>query len=59
MPMTSRVGRTCFPSGACPSIRTLAGPGDIIAVAGDPLADVKVLKTVDFVMKGGDVVKGR
>jgi imidazolonepropionase-like amidohydrolase len=32
---------------------------DIIAVAGDPLADVKVLKTVDFVMKGGDVVKGR
>jgi imidazolonepropionase-like amidohydrolase len=32
---------------------------DIIALAGDPLADVKLLKTVDFVMKGGDVVKGR
>jgi imidazolonepropionase-like amidohydrolase len=31
---------------------------DIIAVSGDPLADVKTLKTVDFVMKGGDVVKG-
>ena len=30
---------------------------DIIAVAGDPLADVKVLKTVAFVMKGGEVVK--
>jgi imidazolonepropionase-like amidohydrolase len=30
---------------------------DIIAVAGDPLADVKVLKSVDFVMKGGEVVK--
>lgn len=31
---------------------------DLIAVTGDPLADVKVLKTVDFVMKGGTVVKG-
>jgi imidazolonepropionase-like amidohydrolase len=31
---------------------------DLIAVAGDPLADVKALKTVDFVMKGGAVVKG-
>ncbi|WP_380872966.1 Xaa-Pro dipeptidase [Sphingomonas sp. DBB INV C78] len=30
---------------------------DLIAVAGDPLADVKVLKAVGFVMKGGDVVK--
>lgn len=31
---------------------------DLIAVAGDPLADVKALKSVDFVMKGGTVVKG-
>ncbi|MFN7399134.1 MAG: amidohydrolase family protein [Sandaracinobacter sp.] len=31
---------------------------DLIAVAGDPQADVKALKTVDFVMKGGSVVKG-
>jgi imidazolonepropionase-like amidohydrolase len=30
---------------------------DIIAVAGDPLADVKVLKKVDFVMDRGEVVK--
>ena len=30
---------------------------DIIAVDGDPLADVKVLKAVNFVMKGGEVVK--
>jgi imidazolonepropionase-like amidohydrolase len=30
---------------------------DIIAVAGDPLADVKVLKKVDFVMARGEVVK--
>jgi len=30
---------------------------DIIAVAGDPLADVAVLKRVDFVMARGDVVK--
>jgi imidazolonepropionase-like amidohydrolase len=32
---------------------------DLIAVAGDPLADVKALKNVDFVMKGGAVVKGK
>ncbi len=30
---------------------------DLIAVAGDPLADVNVLKTVNFVMKGGVVIK--
>jgi imidazolonepropionase-like amidohydrolase len=30
---------------------------DIIAVAGDPLADVRVLKNVDFVMARGEVVK--
>lgn len=31
---------------------------DIIAVSGDPLADVSVLETVDFVMKDGVVYKG-
>ncbi len=31
---------------------------DIIAVGGDPLADVTVLKRVDFVMARGEVVKG-
>jgi len=31
--------------------------GDLIAVAGDPLADVSRLQSVAFVMKGGDVVK--
>ena len=30
---------------------------DIVAVRGDPLADVKALETVDFVMKGGAVVR--
>ena len=30
---------------------------DIIAVSGDPLKDVKVLEKVQFVMKGGSVVK--
>lgn len=30
---------------------------DIIAVAGDPLADVSVLEKVDFVMKDGEVYK--
>jgi imidazolonepropionase-like amidohydrolase len=31
--------------------------GDLIAVAGDPLADVSRLQAVGFVMKGGEVVK--
>ena len=31
---------------------------DIIAVSGDPLADISVLETVDFVMKEGAVYKG-
>ena len=31
--------------------------GDLIAVAGDPLADVTALETVAVVVKGGEVVK--
>jgi len=31
--------------------------GDLIAVAGDPLADVGLLQSVSFVMKGGVVIK--
>jgi len=31
--------------------------GDLIAVAGDPLSDVRALEKVGFVMKGGEVVK--
>jgi imidazolonepropionase-like amidohydrolase len=31
--------------------------GDLIAVSGDPLADVGILQSVSFVMKGGMVVK--
>jgi len=30
---------------------------DIVAVAGDPLADIRVMEHVVFVMKGGEVVK--
>jgi len=30
---------------------------DIVAVSGDPLADIAILQKVDFVMKGGAVVK--
>lgn len=30
---------------------------DIVAVPGDPLADVSVMEKVDFVMKGGVVVR--
>jgi imidazolonepropionase-like amidohydrolase len=32
---------------------------DVIAVSGDPLADVSVLERVDFVMKEGKVYKQR
>jgi imidazolonepropionase-like amidohydrolase len=32
---------------------------DLIAVQGDPVGDVRVLESVEFVMKGGEVVKGR
>ena len=32
---------------------------DIIAVPGDPLEDISVLERVSFVMKGGEVYKGR
>jgi len=31
---------------------------DLIAVDGDPLADIAELESVDFVMKGGEVYKG-
>ena len=30
---------------------------DLVAVAGDPLKDVSVLTKIDFVMKGGEVVR--
>ena len=30
---------------------------DIIAVSGDPLEKIEVLQVVDFVMKGGEVIK--
>ncbi len=32
---------------------------DLVAVNGDPLADVRVLENVRFVMKGGDVIKNQ
>jgi imidazolonepropionase-like amidohydrolase len=31
---------------------------DMIAVDGDPLANIRELETVDVVIKGGNVVKG-
>jgi imidazolonepropionase-like amidohydrolase len=46
--------------GRDPEIGAIA-PGrkaDLIAVAGDPLADVSVLEKVAFVMKDGVVYKG-
>ena len=32
---------------------------DLIAVDGDPLADITAMERVDFVMKGGEVIKNR
>jgi imidazolonepropionase-like amidohydrolase len=32
---------------------------DIVAMHGDPLADVHVLENVRFVMKGGEVIKNQ
>ena len=32
---------------------------DLVAVAGDPLQNVAVLTDIDWVMKGGEVVKGK
>ena len=31
--------------------------GDLVAVKGDPLSNVTLLQSLDFVMKGGEVVK--
>ena len=30
---------------------------DIIGVSGNPLNDIRILESVDFVMKGGKVIK--
>ena len=32
---------------------------DLVAVDGDPIADVHVLRNVHYVMKGGEVIKNR
>jgi imidazolonepropionase-like amidohydrolase len=32
---------------------------DLVAVKGDPLSDISLLQQIDFVMKGGEVVKNR
>jgi imidazolonepropionase-like amidohydrolase len=40
----------------------IVAPGafaDIIAVPGDPLKDITVLKKVEFVMKDGQVYRGK
>lgn len=44
----------CPPTGA----RRANSLADLIAVIGDPLSDVTVLKNVGFVMKGGEVIHG-
>jgi imidazolonepropionase-like amidohydrolase len=32
---------------------------DIVAVQGDPLTNVRVLENINFVMKGGEIIKNR
>jgi len=32
---------------------------DVVAVGGDPLRDIKLLENVDFVMKDGQVFRGK
>ena len=38
---------------------TVGKYADIIAVSADPVKDIHALRTIDFVMKGGEVVKSR
>lgn len=40
----------------------IPGPGlyaDLVAVAGNPLDDIRILEEVGFVMKGGEIVVDR
>ena len=49
-----------FDSAIYPARQGRIAPGlaaDIIAVDGDPLVDVRQLEDVDFVMKGGVIIK--
>jgi imidazolonepropionase-like amidohydrolase len=36
---------------------TVGKYADLVAVKGDPLADISLLQKIDFVMKGGEVHK--
>jgi imidazolonepropionase-like amidohydrolase len=53
---TSRAAELLDQQGQLGEIRTGAF-ADIIAVDGDPLADIKALEHVRFVMRGGGVFK--
>ena len=51
------ITRAARGQGRAHAVRLSAEGADIIAVDGNPTADVRTLEHVKFVMKGGEVVK--
>ena len=62
-PTSPLTGKVAFVTGAARgqgrshALALAAAGADVIAVDGDPIADITVLQHVTFVMKGGTIVK--